>query len=911
MKWDKKNITVPAGGSTYVLIYVNTTAASINTSDRIALNITVDPYLNYSANGTTSGVPIADLQTGIITSATKTAVWTGSMTSRGYNLTDHTWVEGAQTNFPVLALNFSAINETASIGSIILTANGTANETNNVTVKLVEDVAPYGTYESETVLATGTFTADNGSVLLTPSTAIQVTGGTNKMVLVIADITACVEAGTNVRVALNDPSTDYNATGYYSGARIQDASTSVVQNTTWATGAITVSTGANNTIEGAVAARNQTYLEVMQLNFSATPNMEDVVIWGLNLTALGTDMYNDTWDVGIVDDTNENGLIDAGEPVLGRALFDVNGSALIRNFDTNLTVNGTSGELHANNDTCNNTIIYVNTTNTFNVSDTLCIRVNEYNATGADSGQLLTDSGVTQMSSLLTGTGNVTVFAGAADLLMWDNENISAGANTSVVVWQFRVEVGALENVTINSIDITEAGTADAVQDIVSVFLVNDTDVDGKWNTSVGDSSAISNAGTFSSDNGRVTLTLTANNTITVGNSANYLLVVNTASTFYEGETLVFLINRSTTNGEPTRLQGVTATGATSGVTVFNNFTASPTSNSTVGYASIDLYDTTQTTVGVYNETATNKEVLRVNFGAPKGAVNISSITLKENGSARIANGDISAVSVWYNGHCYNTTTNAVWTENGTLTLMTELQPGLGMIVNGSTNEVIITVNTSTSLLTSHTVIFEINTTLGQGFAAAGNVSVHTPDSTARGNISNSITVQGAVGQISLVAGWNFISIPKKQDTTMDTFGELLDGVDFSVAYTYSASTGTWTQLTSSDQVQVLYGYWVYVNTPATVYLSYLTEGQTVPASRALTGDAWNAIGFSNTTATSANATLKSVEGSWSTVIGWNAAGQSYEDAIIFQVNDNANMSPYKGYWVWMTADDVLSAISA
>jgi hypothetical protein len=372
----------------------------------------------------------------------------------------------------------------------------------------------------------------------------------------------------------------------------------------------------------------------------------------------------------------------------------------------------------------------------------------------------------------------------------------------------------------------------------------------------------------------------------------------------------VFLINRSTTNGEPTRLQGVTATGATSGVTVFNNFTASPTSNSTVGYASIDLYDTTQTTVGIYNETATNKEVLRVNFGAPKGAVNISTITLKENGSARIANGDISAVSVSYNGQVYNTTTNAVWTENGTLTIYLE-SSGYGMIVNGSTNEVIITVNTSTSLLTDHTVIFEINTTLGQGFDAAGNVSVHTPDSTARGNLSNTITVQGAIGQISLVEGWNFISIPKKQDTTMDTFGELLSGIDFSVAYTYSASTGTWTQLTSSDQVQVLYGYWVYVNVPGTVYLSYLTEGQTVPASRALTGDAWNAIGFSNTTATMANATLKSVEGSWSTVIGWDAPSQSYENAIIFQVNDDTNMMPYKGYWLWMTADDTLSAISA
>lgn len=920
MYWNDKNITVPAGGSTYVLIYVNTTATNIDTNDRIAVNMTATPFLNYSAKGVTSDVAVSDLQTTIISSAAKTAVWTGSMTSRGYSLADHTWVEGAQTNFPVLALNFSAINETANIGSIILTAGGTANESGNVTVKLVEDVAPFGSYESETVLATGTFTADNGATVLTPSTNIQVVAGTNKYVLVIADISANVQAGTSVVMTLNNPSTDYNATGYYSGARIQDASTTAVSNTTWSTGAITVSLGANNTIQGAVDARNQTYVEVMQLNFAATPNMEDVVIWGLNLSFLGTDAYNDTWEVGIVDDMNDNGLIDPGSDiVLGTAAFDVNGTALIRDFTTNLTVNGTIGVMNRNNDTANRTIIYVNTTDTFNVTDTLKIRLNSYNATGGSSGQLLTSSGVTQTSNTLTGTGNVTVFPGAADLLMFNNENISAGANTSVVVWQFRIEAGTVENVTINSIDITEAGTADAVQDIVRVFLVNDTDVDGKWNTSVGDSGMISNAGTFSSDNGRVTLTLTANNTITKGNSANYLLVVDTASTFYEGETLVFLINRSTTNGEPTRLQGVTATGATSGVTVYNNFTASPTSNSTVGYASIDVYAATQTTVGIFNETATNKEVLRVNFNAPKGAVNITAITLTENGTARIAaGGGISAVSVWYNGQVYNTTNSAEWTENGTLTLATYLQPGCGMIVNGTTNEVIITVNTTTSLVTGQTVIFELNRTLntstviptGQGYFASGNVSGHTPDSSATGNLSNSITVQGAVGQISLKAGWNFISVPKKQDTTKDTFGELLSGIDFSVAYTYSPTTG-WTQLTSDSSVQVLYGYWVYVNTPGTAYLSYLSEGQTVPASRALTGDAWNAIGFSNTTATSANATLKSVQGSWSTVIGWDAAGQSYQDAIIFEVNDGTNMNPYQGYWLWMTQDDTLSAISA
>jgi len=56
---------------------------------------------------------------------------------------------------------------------------------------------------------------------------------------------------------------------------------------------------------------------------------------------------------------------------------------------------------------------------------------------------------------------------------------------------------------------------------------------------------------------------------------------------------------------------------------------------------------------------------------------------------------------------------------------------------------------------------------------------------------------------------------------------------------------------------------------------------------------------------------LKSVEGSWSTVLGWDATNQKYENAIIYEVNDGTNMEPGKGYWIWMTKDDTLSAISA
>ncbi|MFC1786714.1 beta strand repeat-containing protein [Halobacteriota archaeon] len=905
MSANDRNITIPAGGSTTVLIYVNTSTANITAADVLAVNITGTPYVNYTAQGLTSGVIVSDLGTTTLSSARMTAAWTGAMSVIGYNLTATTWVEGAQTNIPVLALNFSAANETSTITSIAIRASGTANESGNLTVKLVEDTAPFGTYEDETILATAAFTTNDGAVTLTPSTAITV--ATNKCVLVIADISANVQAGENLVTALNNPSTDYTAIGYYSGARIQDSSTTAVSNTTWSTGSVMVSLGANNTISGPVEAAATANVSVMQLNFSATPMMEDVNITGVNLTAIGTDPYNDTTSVRVFSDMNNNGLVDAGDIELGNATFDPNCTAVV-NFTgsgimplDNLTVNGTVGNSTTLN-TFNNTIVCVNTSGTFNVTDTLQVRLNSYNATGVTSEQPITDLGVTVTSNTLTGTGSVTVFEGVSNVR--DNTNIKAGVNTSITVWQLMLTAGSVENLTITSIDITDTGTIGGA-DIASIYLANDTNGDGLWNASQ-DGAMISNAGTFSTDNGTVTLTLASNNTIISGTSVNYLLVVNTGATFYEGETMTFIINRSTTNGEPTRLQGIVATGVTSGATVYVTNMTSPTSNTTVGYASIDAYTTTQPTASIFNESATNQEVLNLNFSAPRGAVNITNITLAENGSAVIASGvGISAVSVWYNGVCYNSTTTTTWLENGSFTLNTT-----NMVVNGTTNVVTIKVNTTSSLATGQTLSFDFNRTLATGYNASGNVSVHTAYSNETGTISNTVVVQGSTGQIALKAGWNFISVPKKQDTTRDTFGELLTGIDFSVAYSYSPATG-WTQVTSGDSVQVLYGYWVYANSAGIITLSYLSEGQTVPASRALTGDAWNAIGFSNTTATSANATLKSVQGSWSTVIGWDATSQMYQDSIIYQVNDDTNMSPYKGYWVWMTADDVLSAISA
>jgi hypothetical protein len=115
--------------------------------------------------------------------------------------------------------------------------------------------------------------------------------------------------------------------------------------------------------------------------------------------------------------------------------------------------------------------------------------------------------------------------------------------------------------------------------------------------------------------------------------------------------------------------------------------------------------------------------------------------------------------------------------------------------------------------------------------------------------------------------------------------------------------------LVGNSTVAPLEGYWILVSAEGNITLSYAQQGQTVPPSKALKGEAWNAIGHSSTGNQTAGNTLKSIEGSWSTLIGWNAEAQAYQDAI-FAPGASDWMVPGKGYWIWITQDDTLSAIS-
>lgn len=165
---------------------------------------------------------------------------------------------------------------------------------------------------------------------------------------------------------------------------------------------------------------------------------------------------------------------------------------------------------------------------------------------------------------------------------------------------------------------------------------------------------------------------------------------------------------------------------------------------------------------------------------------------------------------------------------------------------------------------------------------------------------------------VTLKAGWNFISVPKKLDP--DTKGDVLAGIDYAIMLSYNAATGTFSVMTGTDKIEPLDGYWLSTSymDEQTIVLSYKTADPfETPPSKALTGEEWNAIGFSSTVSKSASTTLKSVEGLWITVLGWDETAQQYESAIIYDVSDGELMNPGKGYWLWMTEDKVLSAISA
>jgi len=181
---------------------------------------------------------------------------------------------------------------------------------------------------------------------------------------------------------------------------------------------------------------------------------------------------------------------------------------------------------------------------------------------------------------------------------------------------------------------------------------------------------------------------------------------------------------------------------------------------------------------------------------------------------------------------------------------------------------------------------------------------------------------------ICLYPDWNFISLPNRVTCDYDTFGELLCGVTFTDAYGYDPCDG-WIHLCPDSPVKTLSAYWIYVpknyaGDGNQIKFRYDPCGKTVPATKELKGDAWNAVGPTGGEVgdwVAVYETFKSIEGSWATLICWSNENQRYETTIyepgyesftgVILHETVIDIPCGDGYWIWISNPhgDILSEV--
>ena len=170
---------------------------------------------------------------------------------------------------------------------------------------------------------------------------------------------------------------------------------------------------------------------------------------------------------------------------------------------------------------------------------------------------------------------------------------------------------------------------------------------------------------------------------------------------------------------------------------------------------------------------------------------------------------------------------------------------------------------------------------------------------------------------LNLQPGWNFVSVPKRLASGYSTAQQVFGNVDTAghSIFTYDTTNG-WTAMGTSDVVSPLEGIWIYAAAATELHPAFDTNPRQVPPTKQLAAG-WNAIGFSDFTAASANSALTSVEAKWAILIGFDATTQTYEASIINNApagdphSEDRQMSCWKGYWLHMTSAGELAGVSS
>lgn len=167
------------------------------------------------------------------------------------------------------------------------------------------------------------------------------------------------------------------------------------------------------------------------------------------------------------------------------------------------------------------------------------------------------------------------------------------------------------------------------------------------------------------------------------------------------------------------------------------------------------------------------------------------------------------------------------------------------------------------------------------------------------------------VDSIRIYPGWNFISVPRKLAPGKDTaaiFSHIQ--VDGHSIFQYDAVTGQWITMTSSSLIKPLDAVWIYSRTTDTVPLIYNSDPLQTPPTKELR-KGWNAVGFTGLEPLEARFTLLSIQDKWVNCLGFNEEKQQYDEMIIKGRNDDSRLYPHSGYWLFMSDNGTLAAISA
>ncbi|MDD1727956.1 MAG: hypothetical protein LUQ50_02665, partial [Methanospirillum sp.] len=159
---------------------------------------------------------------------------------------------------------------------------------------------------------------------------------------------------------------------------------------------------------------------------------------------------------------------------------------------------------------------------------------------------------------------------------------------------------------------------------------------------------------------------------------------------------------------------------------------------------------------------------------------------------------------------------------------------------------------------------------------------------------------------LQLVRGWNFVSIPMtllSGSNTAEIFKDVPSG-GHSI-FSYDPVKG-WSIVGRTEPLTPMNAYWIYTEQALSIPLKI--QGPAVSPKSLSSG--WNIIGISGRTPVPAADALRSLS-DWTYVIGFDAAGQQYQQPIIRggsgQHSDQTPLVPGAGYWIHLSVPGQLN----